>query len=123
MATPRPTDIRLKKDSRVLEVSFDTGESFRLPCELLRVWSPSAEVMGHGPDQRIPQLGKEGVNIAAIEPIGNYAVLLRFDDGHDTGIFSWTTLYDFGRHQAAYWERYLAELDRAGYVRKVAAAP
>jgi DUF971 family protein len=117
MATPRPVNLRLQQTSRVLEVEFDTGETFRLPCELLRVWSPSAEVMGHGPDQRVLQLGKERVNIAGIDPVGNYAVLLRFDDGHDTGIFSWQTLYDLGKNQDTYWQRYLAELAAAGHAR------
>lgn len=118
MATPRPTNLRLLQASRVLEVEFDTGEAFRLPCELLRVWSPSAEVMGHGPDQRIVQVGKEGVNIVGIDPVGNYAVLLRFDDGHETGIYSWSTLYDLGRNQDSYWQRYLAELAGAGHERR-----
>lgn len=117
MATPRPVNLRLQKTSRVLEVEFDTGETFRLPCELLRVWSPSAEVMGHGPDQRVLQLGKEMVNIAGIDPVGNYAVLLRFDDGHDTGIFSWQTLYDLGKNQDTYWQRYVTELAAAGHAR------
>ncbi len=118
MSTPRPTEIKLHRASRVLEVAFDTGERFQLSCELLRVYSPSAEVMGHGPGQRVLQVGKESVNIAAIDPVGNYAVLLRFDDGHDTGIFSWTTLYDLGRHQAEYWQKYLDELSAAGHARR-----
>ena len=117
VATPRPVDIRLHRASHVLEVAFDTGETFRLPCEYLRVHSPSAEVMGHGPGQRVLQLGKENVNIDAIESVGNYAVLLRFDDGHETGIYSWQTLYDLGRNQDANWSRYLAELAAAGHPR------
>jgi DUF971 family protein len=101
----------------VLEVGFDTGETFRLPCEYLRVYSPSAEVMGHSPSQRILQLGKQHVNIAAVVPVGNYAVLLKFDDGHETGIFSWSTLYELGRNQDANWRRYLADLAAAGHSR------
>ena len=114
---PRPVDIRLHRASHVLEVAFDTGESFRLPCEYLRVHSPSAEVMGHGPGQRVLQLEKQHVNIDAIESVGNYAVLLRFDDGHETGIYSWQTLYDLGRNQDAYWSKYLDALAAAGHSR------
>ena len=116
---PIPTDIRLHQTSRVLEITFDTGEVFRLPCELLRVYSPSAEVMGHGPGQRVLQVGKEAVNITAIHPVGQYAVLLEFDDGHRTGIYSWTYLHDLGQRQAEHWERYLAELAAAGVERKL----
>lgn len=115
---PQPTDLRLHQLSRVLEVCFDSGEVFRLPCELLRVYSPSAEVQGHGPDQRVLQLGKEQVGITAIHPIGNYAVLLEFDDGHRTGIYAWTFLYELGRHQGDYWQRYLDELAAAGHSRQ-----
>lgn len=114
---PRVTNIVLHRASHALEVSFDTGETFRLPCEYLRVHSPSAEVQGHGPGQRVLQLGKQHVNIQAIEPMGNYGVLLRFDDGHDTGIFSWSTLYDLGTHQAEYQQQYLAALEKAGQPR------
>lgn len=115
-----PTDIRLHQGSRVLEVSFDSGEVFRLPCELLRVYSPSAEVQGHGPDQRVLQVGKEAVNIRAIHPVGQYAVVLEFDDGHSTGIYSWTFLHELGSHQGDYWQRYLDELAKAGVERKPA---
>lgn len=115
---PQPTQLRLHQGSRVLEIEFDSGESFRLPCELLRVWSPSAEVMGHGPDQRVLQVGKERVNIRAIHPVGHYAVVLEFDDGHSTGIYAWTYLYELGRHQGDYWQRYLDELKAAGIERK-----
>jgi DUF971 family protein len=104
----RPTDIRLKRAERILEVSFDSGEVFRLPCEYLRVHSPSAEVQGHGPGQGVLVTGKAGVNIVAITPIGHYAVQLAFDDGHDSGLFSWTTLYELGRDQARNWQRYQA---------------
>jgi len=117
---PLPTDIRLHQGSRVLEVAFDSGEVFRLPCELLRVLSPSAEVQGHGPSQRILQVGKEAVNISAIHPVGNYAVLLEFDDGHKTGIYSWTYLHELGTQQGEYWQRYLAELAAAGVQRREA---
>jgi DUF971 family protein len=114
---PRVTNIVLHRASHALEVSFDTGETFRLPCEYLRVHSPSAEVQGHGPGQRVLQLDKQHVNIKAIEPMGNYGVLLRFDDGHDTGIFSWGTLYDLGTHQVEYQQQYLDALAQAGHPR------
>lgn len=117
MSGPRPTGITLHKASHVLEVEFDSGEIFRLPAEYLRVNSPSAEVQGHGPSQKVLVAGKRDVNIAAIEPVGHYAVLLRFDDGHDTGIFSWPTLHELGRTQAEQWSGYLAALDAAGLVR------
>jgi DUF971 family protein len=114
MSTPQPTDITLHRASRMLEVAFDTGETFRLPCEYLRVHSPSAEVQGHTPSQRVLQYGKENVNIATIEPVGQYGVRLEFDDGHNTGIYSWTVLYDLGKYQAQKWQAYLAELEKAG---------
>jgi len=116
---PRVTNIVLHRASHALEVSFDSGETFRLPCEYLRVHSPSAEVQGHGPGQRVLQLNKQHVNITAIEPMGNYGVLLRFDDGHDTGIFSWSTLYDLGIHQTEYQQQYLDALAQAGHARSV----
>lgn len=118
MSTPRPTGLTLHTASHVLEVEFDSGEVFRLPAEYLRVNSPSAEVQGHGPGQKVLVAGKRDVNIAAIEPVGHYAVLLRFDDGHDTGIYSWSTLYTLGRDQATQWRAYLAELDAAGLTRE-----
>lgn len=111
---PRPTNIVLHKASHALELSFDSGQTFRLPCELLRVYSPSAEVMGHGPGQRILQVGKRHVNIRAISPIGNYAVLLEFDDGHKTGIFSWGMLHDLGARLEQHWQSYLDQLQAAG---------
>jgi DUF971 family protein len=113
MSAPRPTAITLHRASHALEVAFDTGEVFHLPSELLRVYSPSAEVMGHGPGQRVLPLGKQHVNIVDVRPVGNYAVLLVFDDGHDTGIYAWGTLYDLGKHQAEYWQRYRDELAQA----------
>jgi len=109
--------IVLHKASHVLEVAFDTGEVFRLGCEYLRVNSPSAEVQGHGPDQRVLVAGKRDVNITAIEPVGHYGVKLVFDDGHDTGIYSWPTLYRLGREQADNWRNYVAALEAAGLSR------
>ena len=114
MSGPVVTAITLHQASRRLEVGFDTGEVFFRPCEYLRVNSPSAEVQGHGPDQRVLVYGKRDVNIVGIDQVGHYGVLLRFDDGHDTGIFSWQTLYQLGREQAENWDHYLAELDAAG---------
>lgn len=113
-----PTDIVLHQVSRVLEIAFDTGERYRLPCEYLRVFSPSAEVRGHGPGQEVLQVGKSDVNIDAIEPVGAYAVRLVFSDGHDTGLYSWDYLLDLGRHQAANWQRYLDRLAAAGAARE-----
>jgi len=114
---PRPTDIRLHRQSRVLEISFDDGKSFQFPCEYLRVYSPSAEVRGHGPGQEVLQVGKQNVNIEHIEPSGNYAVVLHFDDGHNTGIYSWETLYDLGVNQEEYWAEYLRRLEASGRTR------
>lgn len=116
-ATPRPTGITLHRASHLLEVSFDSGEVFRLPCEYLRTHSPSAEVQGHGPGQRVLVAGKRDVNIESIEPVGHYAVLLRFSDGHQTGIFSWSVLHELGRNQEAQWNAYLAALEQAGLSR------
>lgn len=115
----KPTEIKLHRASRILEIAFEDGKRFELPCEYLRVYSPSAEVRGHGPGQEVLQLGKENVNIEQIEPVGNYAVILHFDDGHNTGIYSWETLYELGDRQDKYWADYLARLDEAGYKRKV----
>jgi DUF971 family protein len=117
MPKPRPTDIQLYQKSRVLEIAFDDGARFKLPCEYLRVYSPSAEVRGHGPGQEVLQLGKEQVGITAIEPVGNYAVRLLFDDGHHTGIFSWDYLYELGAQQAQKWQAYLKQLEMAGHRR------
>jgi len=115
---PKPIEISLHQKSRVLEIAFDDGQRFDLPCEYLRVYSPSAEVRGHGPGQGVLQLGKEDVNITKIEPVGTYAVLLHFDDGHNTGIYSWDTLYDLGAHYDQYWQDYLDRAKEAGYERK-----
>ncbi len=117
-STVRPTDIKLHQKSRVLEVTFDDGCHFEMPCEYLRVYSPSAEVRGHGPGQEVLQIGKENVNIDAIDPVGTYAVVFRFDDGHDTGIYSWDTLYDLGKNKSKYWHDYLRRLDDAGKQRR-----
>lgn len=114
MPTPHPTAITLHRASHALEVAFDDGATFRLPCEYLRVESPSAEVQGHGPGQRVLVAGKRDVNIVAVEPVGHYAVLLRFDDGHASGIYSWQTLYTLGREYDTRWAGYLAALAAAG---------
>ena len=111
---PRPTEINLHQVSRVLDVSFEDGASFSLPVEYLRVYSPSAEVRGHGPGQEVLQAGKREVNIQAIEPVGMYAVKFVFSDGHDTGIYSWDYLYDLGTKQDSNWKTYLARLAQAG---------
>ena len=112
-SSPKVTGITLHRASHALEVAFDTGETFRLPCEYLRAHSPSAEVQGHGPGQRVLQHGKRNVNIAEISPVGHYGVLLKFDDGHSTGIFSWDVLYDLGSNQAKNWQAYLDALEAA----------
>ena len=109
-----PTEIKLHQKSRVLEIQYADGRSFRLPYELLRVYSPSAEVRGHGPGQEVLQTGKREVNIAAIEPVGMYAVKFAFTDGHDTGIYSWDYLYELGLKQDMNWKTYLARLQQAG---------
>ena len=116
--TPRPTEISLHQVSRVLDISFDDCARFSMPCEYLRVFSPSAEVRGHGPGQEVLQFGKAQVNIDAIEPVGMYAVKLVFSDGHDTGIYSWDYLYDLGVKQPSNWQSYLARLAAAGKARE-----
>ena len=112
--TPVPAEIKLHQKSQVLEITFTDGQSFRLPSEFLRVYSPSAEVRGHGPGQEVLQAGKKDVQIVAVEPVGHYAVQLRFSDGHDTGIYSWDLLYDYGLRQGAMWQQYLKRLAEAG---------
>lgn len=112
--SPRPTAVTVHQASRVLEVGFDDGAVFRLPFELMRVYSPSAEVQGHGPGQEVLQTGKRVVGIDALEPVGHYAVQPRFSDGHDTGIFSWDYLYQLGAQQAELWQRYEQRLREAG---------
>lgn len=113
----RPSEIKMKRKARVLEVSFMDGENFSLPFEYLRVYSPSAEVKGHGPGQEVLQIGKENVQITEIEPVGNYAVRLIFDDGHDTGLYSWDVLYNLGATQNHKWQHYLDRLEKAGHKR------
>ena len=116
--TPNPVSIKLHQKSRVLEIEFDDGEQFELPCEYLRAFSPSADVKGHGPGQEVLQVGKENVNITEIEPVGNYAVRLIFDDGHATGLYSWGYLYELGTEQDNNWMDYLDALKQAGHVRQ-----
>lgn len=116
--TPRPIDIRLHQASRLLEIKFDNNTECMLSCEFLRVYSPSAEVKGHGPGQETLQIDKELVNITTIEPIGNYAVKLVFSDGHDTGLYSWDYLYYLGENYQAMWQDYIAKLEMAGHKRK-----
>lgn len=113
-ASPQPTALTVHQASRVLEVGFDDGASFRIPFELLRVYSPSAEVQGHGPGQEVLQTGKREVGITAIEQVGHYAVQPSFSDGHDSGIFTWDYLYKLGAEQAALWQQYLDRLADAG---------
>jgi len=117
-STHRPTDIQLHQKSRILELRYADGSHFELPCEFLRVYSPSAEVRGHGPGQEVLQVDKEDVNITAIEPVGNYAVKLVFSDGHDTGIYDWDYLYRLGTEQERLWQDYLQRLQEAGHERR-----
>jgi DUF971 family protein len=118
-AVPQPTEIKLHQKSRVLEISFADGATFRLPCEFLRVYSPSAEVRGHGPGQEVLQTGKKEVEILRIEPVGQYAVQLHFSDGHATGIYSWELLYDYGTRQDEMWSEYLKRMEQAGASREL----
>jgi DUF971 family protein len=111
---PQPTELTVHQASRQLEVAFDDGARFHIPFELMRVYSPSAEVQGHGPGQEVLQTGKRQVGIDAIEAVGHYAVQPRFSDGHDTGIFTWDYLYKLGAEQAALWQRYEERLAAAG---------
>lgn len=115
---PQPTELKLHQKSRVLEIAYSDGRAFRLPCEFLRVFSPSAEVRGHGPGQEVLQVGKREVEIARIEPVGSYAVQLVFSDGHDTGIYSWDLLYDYGMRQDEMWRHYLERMREAGASRE-----
>jgi DUF971 family protein len=118
-----PTDIKLHQISAILEISFDNGASFNLPCEYLRVYTPSAEALGHGPGQEILQVDKEDVTINEIKPIGNYAVAFVFSDGHNTGIYSWDLLYKLGVEYQILWTDYLHRLDLAGHQRKSTGSP
>ena len=122
-STPIPTEIKLHQATRVMELSFADGTAFRLPYEFLRVYSPSAEVRGHGPGQETLQVGKREVTIAEIEPVGHYAIRPKFSDGHDTGIYSWDYLYDLGVRHDELWARYIARLEQAGASRDPGAAP
>lgn len=119
MSAHQPTDLVLKQQSRVLAVAFDDGTAYQLPYEYLRVYSPSAEVKGHGPGQAVLQVGKENVKVVRAEPVGHYAVRLVFDDGHDSGLYSWDYLYKLGLNFEANWHDYLEALTQAGYERKV----
>jgi len=114
----QPESINLHQKSRILEIAFDDGQNFELSCEFLRVYSPSAEVKGHGPGQSVLQTGKENVSITNIEPVGHYAVKLIFDDGHDTGLYSWAYLYELGENKDALWKDYLNALSDAGHQRQ-----
>jgi DUF971 family protein len=120
--TPQPTSITVHQASRVLEIGFSDGNNFRIPFELMRVYSPSAEVQGHGPGQEVLQTGKREVGLEALEPVGNYAVQPMFSDGHNTGIFSWDYLYFLGAQQAELWQQYEARLRAAGMNRDAAMA-
>lgn len=113
-----PTSLTVHKQSRMLEIAFDSGEIFSLPFEYLRVYSPSAEVKGHGPGQEVLQTGKRDVLITALEPVGNYAVQPHFSDGHNTGIYTWDYLYWLGANHAQLWEDYLKRLEAAGFTRE-----
>ena len=122
-SSPQPVSLTVHQTSRVLEVAFDDGASFRIPFELMRVYSPSAEVQGHGPGQEVLQTGKRQVLITDMQPVGLYAVQPRFSDGHDSGIFSWAYLYHLGRDQADLWQRYEQRLQSAGADRESPMAP
>ena len=112
--SPRPTDITLHQQSNMLDITFDDGSRYSMPVEYLRVYSPSAEVRGHGPGQEVLQVGKRNVSVKAIEPIGMYAVKFIFSDGHDTGIYSWDYLRELGTKHDSNWKTYLARLEQAG---------
>ena len=116
-AAPWPTEIRLRKAEKILEIVYDDGVAFRIPAELLRVESPSAEVMGHGPGQKVVVAGRREVGIMNIETVGHYAIRIAFDDLHDTGIYSWDYLYELGRDQERRWRDYLAALEAKGLSR------
>ncbi len=118
MTDHKPTEIKLHQKSRILEVHFDDGYECHLTCEYLRVYSPSAEVQGHGPGQEVLQLGKEMVNISEMTPQGNYAIKLHFDDGHDTGLYTWDYLYALGKRYEHNWQEYLNRLKAAGHERQ-----
>jgi DUF971 family protein len=120
--TPTPTEIKMHTASKKLEIAFDDGSRFDLPFEYLRVYSPSAEVRGHGAGQEKLQVGKQNVVIDHIEPVGNYAICLFFNDQHNSGIYSWDYLYDLGKHQKTFWADYLRRMEEAGASREPASA-
>ena len=117
---PPPTEIKLHQKSRILDISFSDGKIFQFSCEFLRVHSPSAEVSGHGPGQEVLQTGKRMINIIRIEPVGNYAIQLNFTDGHNTGLYSWDLLYNYGLNQDKMWQHYLQRMEEAGVNREPA---
>jgi DUF971 family protein len=119
MSAPIPTDIKLHQKSAILEVHFDDGAHFELPCEYLRVYSPSAEVQGHGKGQEVLQIGKENITITSIRPVGNYAICPTFSDGHNTGIFTWELMYELGINYQERWDDYLQRLQEAGVQRRL----
>jgi len=121
--TPQPTEIKLHQKSRVMELVFSDGSQFELSYELLRVYSPSAEVQGHGPGQEVLQVGQRAVDIVTLEPVGNYAVQPTFSDGHSTGIYSWERLYWLGTNRDSLWRQYLERLEAAGASRDAGPAP
>ena len=118
MGSPWPVEIRLKQAEKALEIDFDDGAKFRYPAELLRVESPSAEVQGHGPDQKTIVAGRRHVGIMAVEPVGNYAIRIKFDDLHDTGIFTWRYLYGLGKHADEIFAAYVKALEAKGLKRE-----
>jgi DUF971 family protein len=117
-STPVPTEIKLHQVSSKLEIAFDNGTRFELPYEFLRVYSPSAEVRGHGPGQEVLQVGKKNIEIKGIEPVGSYAVQLTFSDGHDTGLYSWDYLYGLGENHAELWALYMSRMEAASASRE-----
>ncbi|WP_031295606.1 gamma-butyrobetaine hydroxylase-like domain-containing protein [Pseudogulbenkiania ferrooxidans] len=118
LSSAQPVEIQLHQVSKILEIAFDDGARFELPCEYLRVYSPSAEVRGHGAGQEKLQTGKMHVGITALEPVGHYALKITFDDGHDSGLYSWTYLYELGAKRGQYWQQYLDKLAAAGASRE-----
>lgn len=114
----QPTEITLHRQSRLLEIAFEDGSRFKLPFEFLRVYSPSAEVRGHGPGQEVLQFGKCNIVVNNVTPVGSYAIKVEFDDGHDSGLYSWEYLYDLGKHQVELWQDYLQRLGAAGKSRE-----
>ncbi len=115
---PHPVDIKVHQQSRLLDISFDDGAAFSLPCEYLRVYSPSAETRGHSPATAKLEKGKELVSITRIDPVGNYAIKIHFDDGHNSGLYDWQYLYNLGQHRDALWQAYLEKLEAVGYQRR-----